>query len=174
MTDKESKSVKNFMSDKAVTALNEGKARASVGSQSIDVGMKIAIPADAVIDSHTRDINGVERTWLYITGTYPELSLSRLLALMPTTEKSLERWGQPQETDDNRPSFAELAKALKDAYQPKSRYIPKWVSEEFGALRGKTLVCTARYNYHVEGFDKDSSANLFKVAPTAAKKNNKK
>ena len=178
MTEKEIKEVKNFVSANVINDLTEGKLRPSIGIASIQVGTTILIPSDAVIDSRTRDIEGTERTWAFIQGTYPELSLGTLLAVIPTDQDSLDRWEQPVKTEDNRPTLAELNNALKAAYQPKTRYLPKWIGTEFSSLRGKTLKCIARYNYHIDGFDprNDSHTCLFEIvdeAPKRAKKNNK-
>lgn len=176
MTEKEIKEVKNFVSASVINDLTEGKLRPSIGIASIQVGTTILIPSDAVIDSRTREINGTERTWAFIQGTYPELSLSTLLAVIPSDQNSLDRWEEPVKVEDNRPTLAELNAALKIAYQPKTRYLPKWIGSEFSTLRGKTLKCVARYDYHVDGFETDSHTCLFEIvdnAPKRAKKNNK-
>lgn len=176
MTEKEIKEVKNFVSANVINDMNDGKLRVSIGVSSIQVGTTISIPADAVIDSRTRDIEGTERTWAFIQGTYPELSLGTLLAVIPTDQDGLDRWEEPVKVEDNRPTLAELTKALKDSYQPKTRYLPKWIASEFGTLRGKTLKCVARYDYHIDGFRNDSHTCLFEIvdnAPKRAKKNNK-
>lgn len=163
MTEKEIKGVKNFVSANAINDLIEGKLRPSIGIASIQVGTTILIPSDAVIDSRTRDINGTERTWAFIQGTYPELSLGTLLAVIPSDQNSLDRWDEPVKVEDNRPTLAELNDALKTAYQPKTRYLPKWIGTEFAALRGKALKCVARYDYHVDGFEADSHTCLFQI-----------
>ena len=176
MTEKEIKGVKNFVSANAINDLIEGKLRPSIGIASIQVGTTIQIPVDAIVDSRTRDVNGTERTWAFIQGTYPELSLSTLLAVIPSDQNSLDRWEEPVKVEDNRPTLAELNDALKTAYQPKTRYLPKWIGTEFAALRGKALKCVARYDYHVDGFESDSHTCLFQIvdnAPKRAKKNNK-
>lgn len=178
MTEKEKKECKNFVSANVINDMDDGKLRVSIGVSSIQVGTTIAIPVDAIIDSRTRDINGTERTWAFIQGTYPELSLGTLLAVIPTDQDSLDRWDQPVKSEDNRPTLAELNDALKCAYQPKTRYLPKWIATEFSTLRGKTLKCIERYNYHIEGFDprNDSHTCLFEIvdnAPNGRKKNNK-
>ena len=176
MTEKEIKEVKNFVSANVINDMNDGKLRVSIGVSSIQVGTTIAIPADAVIDSRTRDIEGTERTWAFIQGTYPELSLGTLLAVVPTDQNGLDRWEEPVKSEDNRPTLVELTKALKDSYQPKTRYLPKWIASEFSALRGKTIKCVARYDYHIDGFRNDSHTCLFEIvdnAPKRAKKNNK-
>ena len=176
MTEKEIKEVKNFVSANVIANLNDGTLRPSVGIASIQVGTTILIPSDAIIDSRTRDINGTERTWAFIQGTYPELSLGTLLAVIPTDQNGLDRWEEPVKVEDNRPTLAELTKVLKDSYQPKTRYLPKWIGTEFSALRGKALKCVARYDYHVDGFETDSHTCLFQIvdnAPNRAKKNNK-
>lgn len=176
MTEKEEKGLKGLVSPKVVEVLNDGTLRPSIGIASIQVGTTILIPADAIIDSRTRDINGTERTWAFIQGTYPELSLGTLLAVIPSNQDGLDRWEEPVKVEDNRPTLAELNKVLKDAYQPKTRYLPKWIGAEFSALRGKTLKCVARYDYHVDGFDTDSHTCLFQIIdnePKRAKKNNK-
>lgn len=176
MTEKEVKEVKNFVSAKVIDDMNDGKLRPSIGISAIQVGTTILIPADAIIDSRTRDINGTERTWGFIQGTYPEISLSSLLAVMPTNQSELDRWEEPVKAEDTRPTLAELNSAIKGAYQPKTRYLPKWIGAEFSALRGKTLKCVARYNYHIDGFETDSHSCLFEIvdnAPKRAKKNNK-
>lgn len=178
MTEKETKEVKNFVSVNVINDMNDGKLRPSIGVSSIQVGTTILIPADAIIDSRTRDINGTERTWAFIQGTYPELSLGTLLAVIPTDQNGLDRWEEPVKTEDNRPTLAELNSVLKIAYQPKTRYLPKWIGTEFAALRGKTIKCIARYDYHIDGFDpnNDSHTCLFQIvdnAPKRAKKNNK-
>ena len=176
MTEKEIKEVKNFVSANVINDLTEGKLRPSIGITSIQVGTTILIPSDAIIDSRTRDINGTERTWAFIQGTYPELSLGALLAVIPSDQNSLDRWEEPVKVEDNRPTLAELNSVLKIAYQPKTRYLPKWIGTEFNALRGKTLKCVARYDYHVDGFETDSHTCLFEIvdnAPKRAKKNNK-
>lgn len=176
MTEKEIKEVKNFVSVNVINDLTEGKLRPSIGISSIQAGTTILIPSDAVIDSRTRDINGTERTWAFIQGTYPELSLGTLLAVVPSDQNSLDRWEEPVKVEDNRPTLAELNSVLKIAYQPKTRYLPKWIGTEFAALRGKTIKCVARYDYHVDGFEADSHTCLFQIvdnAPKRAKKNNK-
>lgn len=176
MTEKEIKEVKNFVSANVIANLNDGTLRPSVGIASIQVGTTISIPADAIIDSRTRDINGTERTWAFIQGTYPELSLGTLLAVIPTDQNGLDRWEEPVKVEDNRPTLAELNAALRTAYQPQTRYLPKWIGTEFAALRGKTIKCVARYDYHIDGFEADSHTCLFQIvdaAPKRAKKNNK-
>ena len=176
MTEKEKKEVKNFVSANVINDIDNGKLRVSIGISSIQVGTIISIPVDAIIDSRTRDINGTERTWAFIQGTYPELSLGTLLAVIPTYQNGLDRWEEPVKSEDNRPTLAELNAALKIAYQPKTRYLPKWIASEFNALRGKTIKCVARYDYHVDGFESDSHTCLFQLvdeAPKRAKKNNK-
>ena len=176
MTEKEIKEVKNFVSASVINDMNDGKLRPSIGVSSIQVGTTILIPADAIIDSRTRDIEGTERTWAFIQGTYPELSLSALLAVIPSNQDSLDRWEEPVKVDDNRPTLDELNSVLKIAYQPKTRYLPKWIGTEFAALRGKTIKCIARYDYHIDGFRSDSHTCLFQIvdnAPKRAKKNNK-
>lgn len=176
MTEKEIKEVKSFVSANVINDMNDGKLRPSIGVSSIQVGTTIQIPADAVIDSRTRDINGTERTWAFIQGTYPELSLGTLLAVIPSDQNGLDRWEEPVKVDDNRPTLAELNSVLKIAYQPKTRYLPKWIGTEFNALRGKSLKCVARYDYHVDGFETDSHTCLFQIVDAArkrTKKNNK-
>ena len=176
MTEKEIKEVKNFVSANVINDMNDGKLRVSIGVSSIQVGTTISIPADAVIDSRTRDIEGTERTWAFIQGTYPELSLGTLLAVVPTDQNGLDRWEEPVKSEDNRPTLAELTKVLKDSYQPKTRYLPKWIASEFSTLRGKTIKCVARYDYHIDGFRNDSHTCLLEIvdnAPKGAKKNNK-
>ena len=176
MTEKEEKALKGLVSSKVIEVLNDGTLRSSIGVASIQVGTVIQIPVDAVIDSRTREINGTERTWAFIQGTYPEVSLGTLLAVLPTDQNSLDRWEEPIKTEDNRPTLAELMTAVKVAYQPKTRYLPKWIGTEFNALRGKTIKCVARYDYHVDGFETDSHTCLFQIvddAPKRAKKNNK-
>lgn len=176
MTEKEIKEVKNFVSANVINDMNNGKLRVSIGVSSIQVGTTISIPADAVIDSRTRDIEGTERTWTFIQGTYPELSLGTLLTVVPSDQDSLDRWEEPVKSEDNRPTLAELTNVLKDSYQPKTRYLPKWIASEFSALRGKTIKCVARYDYHIDGFRNDSHTCLFQIvddAPKRAKKNNK-
>lgn len=176
MTEKEIKEVKNFVSANVINDMNDGKLRVSIGVSSIQVGTTISIPADAVIDSRTRDIEGTERTWAFIQGTYPEISLGTLLAVIPNDQDSLDRWEEPVKVEDNRPTLAELNSVLKIAYQPKTRYLPKWIGTEFNALRGKTIKCIARYDYHIDGFRNDSHTCLFQIvddAPKRAKKNNK-
>ena len=176
MTEKEKKEVKNFVSANVINDIDNGKLRVSIGVSSIQVGTIISIPVDAIIDSRTRDINGTERTWAFIQGTYPELSLGTLLAVVPTDQNGLDRWEEPVKSEDNRPTLAELNAALKIAYQPKTRYLPKWIASEFNALRGKTIKCVARYDYHVDGFESDSHTCLFQLIDEAqkrAKKNNK-
>lgn len=176
MTEKEIKEVKNFVSANVINDMNDGKLRVSIGVSSIQVGTTISIPVDAIIDSRTREINGIERTWAFIQGTYPELSLGTLLAVIPSDQNGLDRWEEPVKVEDNRPTLAELNATLKIAYQPKTRYLPKWMGTEFNALRGKTLKCVARYNYHIDGFESDSHSCLFQIvdeAPKRAKKNNK-
>lgn len=169
MTEKEIKEVKNFVSANVIANLNDGTIRSSVGVASIQVGTTISIPVDAIIDSRTRDINGTERTWAFIQGTYPEISLGTLLAVIPTDQDGLDRWEEPVKVEDNRPTLAELNAALKIAYQPKTRYLPKWIGMEFAALRGKTLKCVARYDYHVDGFESDSHTCLFQIVDDAPK-----
>lgn len=176
MTEKEIKEVKNFVSANVIANLNDGTLRPSVGIASIQVGTTILIPSDAIIDSRTRDINGTERTWAFIQGTYPELSLGTLLAVIPSDQNGLDRWEEPVKVEDNRPTLAELNSVLKVAYQPKTRYLPKWIGTEFAALRGKTIKCVARYDYHTDGFEADSHTCLFQIVdnePKRAKKNNK-
>lgn len=176
MTEKEKKECKNFVSANVINDMDDGKLRVSIGVSSIQVGTTISIPADAIIDSRTRDIEGTERTWAFIQGTYPELSLGTLLAVIPTDQNGLDRWEEPVKVEDNRPTLAELNSMLKSAYQPKTRYLPKWIGAEFSALRGKTLKCVARYDYHIDGFRNDSHTCLFEIvdnAPKRAKKNNK-
>lgn len=175
MTEKEKKECKGFVSENVINDMNDGKLRVSIGVSSIQVGTIIQIPADAVIDSRTRDINGTERTWAFIQGTYPEISLGTLLAVIPTDQNGLDRWEEPVNVEDNRPTLVELNSMLKDAYQPKTRYLPKWIANEFGALRGKTIKCVARYDYHIDGFRNDSHTCLFQIvdAPKRAKKNDK-
>ena len=176
MTENETKEVRNFVSANVINDMNNGKLRPSIGVSSIQVGTTISIPADAIIDSRTRDIEGTERTWAFVQGTYPELSLGTLLAIIPTDQDSLDRWEEPVKVEDNRPTLAELNSVLKVAYQPKTRYLPKWIGTEFGTLRGKTIKCIARYDYHVDGFRNDSHTCLFQIvdnAPKRAKKNNK-
>ena len=176
MTEKEKKEVKNFVSNNVISDMDNGKLRVSIGVSSIQVGTTISIPVDAIIDSRTRDIEGTERTWAFIQGTYPELSLGTLLAVIPTDQNGLDRWEEPVKVEDNRPTLAELNSMLKSAYQPETRYLPKWIGSEFAALRGKTLKCVARYDYHVDGFRNDSHTCLFQIvddAPKRAKKNNK-
>lgn len=176
MTEKEKKDLKGLVSTNLVEVLDNGTLRPSIGIASIQIGTTIQIPADAIIDSRTRDVNGTERTWAFIQGTYPELSLGSLLAVIPSDQNSLDRWEEPVKVEDNRPTLAELNSVLKIAYQPKTRYLPKWIGTEFNALRGKTLKCVARYDYHVDGFESDSHTCLFQIvddAPKRAKKNNK-
>lgn len=176
MTEKEKKEVKNFVSANVINDMDNGNLRVSIGVSSIQVGTTISIPVDAIIDSRTRDINGTERTWAFIQGTYPELSLGTLLAVIPSDQNGLDRWEEPVKVEDNRPTLAELNAALKVAYQPKTRYLPKWIGTEFATLRGKTLKCVARYDYHIDGFETDSHSCLFQIvdeAPKRAKKNNK-
>lgn len=163
MTEKEKKECKNFVSANVINDMDNGKLRVSVGVSSIQVGTTILIPADAIIDSRTRDIEGTERTWAFIQGTYPELSLGTLLAVIPTDQNGLDRWEEPVKVDDNRPTLAELNTMVKTAYQPKTRYLPKWIGTEFAALRGKTLKCVARYDYHIDGFRNDSHTCLFEI-----------
>ncbi len=176
MTEKEEKALKGLVSAKLIEVLNDGTLRPSVGIASIQVGTIVQIPADAVIDSRTRDINGTERTWAFIQGTYPELSLGTLLSVIPTDQNSLDRWEEPVKAEDNRPTLAQLTAVVKTAYQPVTRYLPKWIGTEFNALRGKTLKCVARYDYHIDGFETDSHTCLFQIidgAPKKAKKNDK-
>ena len=176
MTEKEKKEVKNFVSANVINDMEDGKLRVSIGVSSIQVGTTITIPVDAIIDSRTRDIEGTERTWAFIQGTYPELSLGTLLAVVPTDQDSLDRWEEPVKSEDNRPTLAELNTMAKAAYQPKTRYLPKWIGSEFNSLRGHTLKCIARYDYHIDGFRNDSHTCLFQIvdaAPKRAKKNNK-
>ena len=176
MTEKEKKECKNFVSANVINDMDDGKLRVSIGISSIQVGTTISIPADAIIDSRTRDIEGTERTWAFIQGTYPELSLGTLLAVVPTDQNGLDRWEEPVKSEDNRPTLVELTKVLKDSYQPKTRYLPKWIASEFSTLRGKTIKCIARYDYHIDGFRNDSHTCLFEIvdnAPKRAKKNNK-
>ena len=175
MTQKEKKEVNNFVSESVINDINDGKLRPSIGISSVQVGTTITIPVDAIIDSRTRDIEGTERTWAFIQGTYPELSLGALLAVIPTDQDSLDRWEEPAKVEDNRPTLAELNAALQTAYQPKTRYLPKWIASEFSALRGKTLKCVARYNYHIDGFRNDSHTCLFQIvdeAPRRARRRN--
>ena len=176
MTEKEKKECKNLVSENVINDIDNGKLRSSIGVSSIQVGTTITIPVDAIVDSRTRDINGIERTWAFIQGTYPELSLGTLLAVIPSDQNSLDRWEEPVKTEDNRPTLAELNTMVKTAYQPKTRYLPKWIATEFGALRGKTIKCVARYDYHIDGFRNDSHTCLFEIvdnAPKRAKKDNK-
>ena len=176
MTEKESQKLQGLASDKSIADMKSGKLRPSIGISAIQVGTTILIPDDAVVDSHTRDINGTERTWAFIQGTYPEISLSSLLAAMPTNQSELDLWEEPIKAEDTRPTLAELNSVLKVAYRPKTRYLPKWIGAEFSALRGKTLKCVARYNYHVDGFVADSHSCLFEIvdnAPKLEKKNDK-
>ena len=175
MTEKEKKECKSFVSANVINDINDGKLRVSIGVSSIQVGTTITIPADAMIDSRTRDIEGTERTWAFIQGTYPELSLGTLLAVIPSDQDSLDRWEEPVKVEDNRPTLAELNAALETAYQPKTRYLPKWIASEFSALRGKTLKCVARYDYHIDGFRNDSHTCLFQIveeAPRRARRRN--
>ena len=175
MTEKEKREVKNFVSESVINDINDGKLRPSIGISSIQVGTTITIPVDAIIDSRTRDIEGTERTWAFIQGTYPELSLGTLRAVIPTDQDGLDRWEEPVKVEDNRPTLAELTKALKDSYQPKTRYLPKWIASEFSTLRGKTLKCVARYDYHIDGFRNDSHTCLFQIveeAPRRARRRN--
>ena len=175
MTEKEKREVKNFVSESVINDINDGKLRPSIGISSVQVGTTISIPVDAIIDSRTRDIEGVERTWAFIQGTYPEISLGALLAVIPTDQDSLDRWEEPVKVEDNRPTLAELNAVLETAYQPKTRYLPKWIASEFSALRGKTLKCVARYNYHIDGFRNDSHTCLFQIveeAPRRARRRN--
>lgn len=174
MTEKEEKALKGLVSSKVIEVLNDGTLRPSVGIASIQVGTIINIPTDAVIDSRTRDINGTERTWAFIQGTYPEVSLGTLLGVVPTDQNSLDRWEEPVKTEDNRPTLAELNSVLKVAYQPKTRYLPKWIGTEFNALRGKTIKCVARYDYHIDGFETDSHTCLFEIVDGGKKKKNNK
>ena len=170
MTEKEEKAMRGLVSSKLVEVLNDGTLRPSVGVASIQVGTIIKIPSDAIVDTRTRDINGIERTWAFIQGTYPELSLGTLLAVIPSDQNGLDRWEEPIKVEDNRPTLAELNTILRTAYQPKTRYLPKWIGEEFGALRGKTLKCVARYDYHVDGFEADSHTCLFQIADEAPRR----
>ena len=175
MTEKEEKAMRGLVSSKLVEVLNDGTLRPSVGVASIQVGTTIQIPSDAIVDTRTRDINGIERTWAFIQGTYPELSLGTLLAVIPSDQNGLDRWEEPIKVEDNRPTLAELNTILGTAYQPKTRYLPKWIGEEFSALRGKTLKCVARYDYHVDGFEADSHTCLFQIvdeAPRRARRRN--
>ena len=175
MTEKEKREVKNFVSENVINDINGGKLRPSIGISSVQVGTTITIPVDAIIDSRTRDIEGTERTWAFIQGTYPELSLGTLLAVIPSDQDSLDRWEEPVKVEDNRPTLAELTAALETAYQPKTRYLPKWIASEFSALRGKTLKCVARYDYHIDGFRNDSHTCLFQIvdeAPRRARRRN--
>lgn len=167
MTEKEKKECKNYVSENVINDMSDGKLRVSVGVSSIQVGTTIFIPADAIIDSRTRDIEGTERTWAFIQGTYPELSLGTLLAVVPTDQNGLDRWEEPIKVEGNRPTLAELTKALKDSYQPKTRYLPRWIASEFSALRGKTIKCIARYDYHIDGFRNDSHTCLFEIVDNA-------
>lgn len=175
MTEKEKREVKNFVSESVINDINDGKLRPSIGVSSIQVGTTITIPVEAIIDSRTRDIEGTERTWAFIQGTYPELSLGALLAVIPTDQNSLDRWEEPVKVEDNRPTLAELNAVLRTAYQPQTRYLPKWIASEFSALRGKTLKCVARYDYHIDGFRNDSHTCLFQIveeAPRQARRRN--
>lgn len=175
MTEKEKREVKNFVSESVINDINDGKLRPSIGVSSIQVGTTITIPVEAIIDSRTRDIEGTERTWAFIQGTYPELSLGALLAVIPTDQNSLDRWEEPVKVEDNRPTLAELNEVLRTAYQPQTRYLPKWIASEFSALRGKTLKCVARYDYHIDGFRNDSHTCLFQIveeAPRRARRRN--
>ena len=175
MTEKEKREVKNFVSESVINDINDGKLRPSIGVSSIQVGTTITIPVEAIIDSRTRDIEGTERTWAFIQGTYPELSLGALLAVIPTDQNSLDRWEEPVKVEDNRPTLAELNAVLRTAYQPQTRYLPKWIASEFSALRGKTLKCVARYDYHIDGFRNDSHTCLFQIveeAPRRARRRN--
>lgn len=174
MTEKEIKALKSLVSANVIEALADGKLRSSIGVASIQIGTTIPIPEDAVIDSRTRDINGTERTWAFIQGTYPELSLGTLLAVVPSDQDGLDRWEEPVKTEDNRPTLAELNSVLKVAYQPKTRYLPKWIGTEFNALRGKTIKCVARYDYHIDGFETDSHTCLFEIVDGGKKKKNNK
>ena len=175
MTEKEKREVKNFVSESVINDINDGNLRPSIGVSSIQVGTTITIPVEAIIDSRTRDIEGTERTWAFIQGTYPELSLGALLAVIPTDQNSLDRWEEPVKVEDNRPTLAELNAVLRTAYQPQTRYLPKWIASEFSALRGKTLKCVARYDYHIDGFRNDSHTCLFQIveeAPRRARRRN--
>ena len=175
MTEKEKREVKNFVSENVINDINDGKLRPSIGISSIQVGTTITIPVDAIIDSRTRDIGGTERTWAFIQGTYPELSLGTLLAVVPSDQNSLDRWEEPIKAEDNRPTLAELNSVLRTAYKPITRYLPKWIATEFATLRGKTLKCVARYDYHVDGFEADSHTCLFQIvdeAPRRARRRN--
>ena len=163
MTEKEKKECKGFVSENVINDMSDGKLRVSIGVSSIQVGTIIQIPTGAIIDSRTRDIEGTERTWAFIQGTYPELSLGTLLAVIPSDQNSLDRWEEPVKVDDNRPTLEELNSMLKDAYQPKTRYLPRWIADEFSALRGKTIKCIARYDYHIDGFRNDSHTCLFQI-----------
>lgn len=169
MTEKEIKEVKNFVSANVINDMNDGKLRQSIGISSIQVGTTILIPEDAIIDSRTRDIEGTERTWAFIQGTYPEISLSALLAVIPANQDALDRWEEPVKVEDNRPTLAELNSVLKVAYQPKTRYLPKWIGTEFSSLRGRTIKCIARYDYHIDGFRNDSHTYLFQIVDNAPK-----
>ena len=167
MTEREKREVKKFVSENVINDINDGKLRPSIGISSVQVGTTITIPVDAIIDSRTRDIEGTERTWAFIQGTYPELSLGALLAVIPTDQDSLDRWEEPVKVEDNRPTLAELNSVLSTAYQPITRYLPKWIATEFATLRGKTLKCVARYNYHIDGFRNDSHTCLFQIVDEA-------
>ena len=175
MTEKEKREVKNFVSESVINDMNDGKLRPSIGISSVQVGTTISIPVDAIIDSRTRDIEGTERTWAFIQGTYPELSLGTLLAVIPSDQNGLDRWEEPVKVEDNRPTLAELNAVLRTAYKPQTRYLPKWIASEFSALRGKTLKCVARYDYHIDGFRNDSHTCLFQIvdeAPRRARRRN--
>lgn len=175
MTEKEKKECKNLVSANVVNDMEDGKLRVSIGISSIQVGTTITIPVDAIIDSRTRDIEGTERTWAFIQGTYPELSLGTLLAVIPSDQNGLDRWEEPVKVEDNRPTLAELNAVLRTAYKPQTRYLPKWIASEFSALRGKTLKCVARYDYHIDGFRNDSHTCLFQIvdeAPRRARRRN--
>ena len=122
MTEKEKKECKGFVSANVINDMDNGKLRVSIGVSSIQVGTTISIPVDAIIDSRTRDIEGTERTWAFIQGTYPELSLGTLLAVIPTDQNGLDRWEEPVKVEDNRPTLAELNTMVKTGFAKVDRH----------------------------------------------------
>lgn len=155
---------KRLFSNEAATALGDGSVRPSVGAIAIMVGTKVEIPTNAVIEvGKFLNADKEERKYLYIKGTEPMLSLSTLLAMVPT-ERNFSNWNP---NEDALPTLQELQALANDAYQPTSRNIEKWVNNEFADLRGKTLICTSRTEYKYGDNDFVSKYLTFKVENAA-------
>lgn len=153
---------KNLFSKDAAKALGDGGVRPNAGATSIEVGTRISIAENAIIEVG-KFINKEkeEKKYLYISGTEPMLSISTFLATPPTV-RSYSNW-KPVDDEEELPSLEIIATAVNDSYQPTSRNIEKWVNTEFENLRGKTIICTSRTDYKFGDNDFASKYLTFKV-----------